>query len=359
MTVRPTFIVLALLTAVTSASAQIPSIPNCGSVDIKNDIWQPNPGTLTLMALGQTSRSPSFCVASVQAEIWIDGVAGGPGVARNDLTASVMITRYADEFRRHHSYSKHWWIWFDLAPWSFLGNDHDETDMETPPTPPQVAERRTCEVGGGDEGWDEQQQQCTPILIDTTGDGYRNQLTSVSDGVSFDMNADGTPDRVAWTPAGSHLAWLAIDHNGNGTIDDCRELFGNCTAVYADSRPPYAANGFDALKFAEGPHYGPSKADFIIDANDGIWSRLLLWSDRNHNGVSEPDELQPVGESGLLSIDLDYMRSPFVDEHGNEFRLRATSVWRDPRGRRHARRIWDVWLMTAGREPTATTTPDD
>ena len=348
----------ALLTAASAANAQLPSIPNCGSTDIKNDIWQHQPGTLVLKALGSTTRTNSLCVASVQVEISIDGVAGGPGIHRNDVTAAVTITRYADDFRRHHSFSNHWWIWFDYGPWSSLGNDHDETDMEAASesaaatTPRAVRSRR----------WrgrvDEAQQACTPILVDTTGQGYRNQLTSLADGVSFDMNADGVPDRVAWTPPDSHLAWLAIDHNGNGMIDDCRELFGNCTAVYADNKAPYAANGFDALKFAEGPHYGRSKADFVIDANDGIWQRLLLRYDRNHNGLSEPDELQRVSESGLVAIDLDYKRSRFADKHGNEFRLRSTSVWRDGRGRRHDRKIWDVWLVTDGREE-ASTTPDD
>ena len=73
-----------------------------------------------------------------------------------------------------------------------------------------------------------------PIIVDTANDGYH--LTSVEDGVRFDLDADGTPELVAWTRPGSDDAFLAIDRNGNGRIDDGTELFGNHTPVYAGIR---------------------------------------------------------------------------------------------------------------------------
>jgi hypothetical protein len=42
---------------------------------------------------------------------------------------------------------------------------------------------------------------CSPILIDTTGHGYF--LTDATNGVLFDITADGTPIQMAWTAAGS------------------------------------------------------------------------------------------------------------------------------------------------------------
>ena len=33
---------------------------------------------------------------------------------------------------------------------------------------------------------------------------------------------------------------------------------------------------------------------------------LLLWRDRNHNGISEPDELTPVAQAGIQWIGTDY-----------------------------------------------------
>lgn len=63
----------------------------------------------------------------------------------------------------------------------------------------------------------------------------------------FDLDADGSPDRTAWTAAGAQLAFLAGDRNGTGQIDDGSELFGNHTWKGA-------RNGFEALaeiQFAE------------------------------------------------------------------------------------------------------------
>src|SRR5579864_6636690 len=65
----------------------------------------------------------------------------------------------------------------------------------------------------------------SPIIIDTTGQGFH--LTSAQDGVVFDILADGHPIQISWTAAGSGNAFLALDRNHNGKIDDGNELFGN------------------------------------------------------------------------------------------------------------------------------------
>ena len=100
------------------------------------------------------------------------------------------------------------------------------------------------------------------------------------------------------------------------------------------------ANGFEALKFTEGPSYGPGRADRQIDRRDAVFARLLLWRDVNHNGISEPDELQPVTDAGLVAIGTEYKKSRRVDRYGNEFRQRAKILWRD--GTQDD--IFDIWL---------------
>src|SRR5687767_8024630 len=167
----------------------------------------------------------------------------------------------------------------------------------------------------------------SPIIIDVDRNGY--QLTSLDDGVFFDLDADGVAELVSWTRATSDEAFLAMDRNGNGRIDDGSELFGNNTPVYATGARITASNGFEALKFLENSTFGRSERNGVINASDAAFARLLLWTDRNHNGLSEPDELQPVTAIGLQTIATDYRLSRRHDQFGNEFRQRAKATWSD------------------------------
>jgi hypothetical protein len=66
-----------------------------------------------------------------------------------------------------------------------------------------------------------------------------------------------------------------------------------------------------------------------------------LWRDRNHNGISEPNELKRLAKSDVRTIELDYRESRQEDEHGNRFRYRAKV--RDARGAQIGRWAWDVF----------------
>lgn len=175
----------------------------------------------------------------------------------------------------------------------------------------------------------------SPIVLDLDGDGFA--LTAAEDGVAFDLFADGRKPHVGWTTATDDDAWLVLDRNGNGAIDDGRELFGDATP----QPPSDAPNGFEALAVFDAAAAG-GNGDGWISPADAVFARLRLWRDANHDGVSQPTELVPL-DRHVAAIRLSYERTRIIDDHGNELRYRSTL--RPAAGSRVARELYDVWLV--------------
>lgn len=159
----------------------------------------------------------------------------------------------------------------------------------------------------------------SPIMLDPFDEGFH--LTNLSNGVNFRVLPDGPLQQMSWTDANWRNGWLALDRNGNGTIDDFTELFGNFTPQ-PPSRTP---NGFLALAVFDDPANGGNGNGFI-DPGDSVYPHLRVWIDANHNGFSEPTELHTLPSLGISKIGLKYHDTPFVDQYGNRFRYKG-SVW--------------------------------
>lgn len=120
--------------------------------------------------------------------------------------------------------------------------------------------------------------------------------------VSLDLDLDGTPDRVPFVSAGN--AYLVLDADGDGTVDDGRELFG-----------PTTGDGFAELAAHDADGNG------WIDEADPVFARLRLWSDAGGS-------LSTLAERGVGAIGLDRVATPFLLTAGDGVaRLQSTGVW--------------------------------
>ena len=175
-----------------------------------------------------------------------------------------------------------------------------------------------------------------PILFDLGG-GI--QLTSARNGVNFQFFNNTRPAMTPWTVAGVHEAWLVFDLNRNGRIDGGWELFGN---AMSQDGPASGWTGFFALAQFDKPAHG-GNGDGVIDRNDRVFPYLLLWSDLNHNGISEPNELTSLGAAGVIRIDLKTVPAHYTDAYGNQIRNRA-HIATEERGYGKDHWVYDVIL---------------
>jgi hypothetical protein len=331
------FLVVVWLAWADVASAQIPS---CGAINTKTDIWDNTFWSLYLDGYSQSTRNLDGCIEKMRVEAWIWGTTSGVKTAESyGMAASVFYSERVSQPGDWTAQGKHWLITIAGWIWNGYSSDTARITYKSDPEPDPAAD---CAAQGAEYYWDGGTCQYTPgspILVDVGRNGYH--LTNVADGVRFDLDGDGIAEQVAWTAVDSDDAFLAMDRNGNGVIDNGSELFGNATPAFAGQTDLRARNGFEALGFLEGPDYGVSYTDANLSARDAMFGRLLLWADSNHNGISEPEELRSLAAAGLTSIGTAYTVKKRVDGSGNQFRQKGSLVWADG----SIDTVYDVWLQ--------------
>lgn len=124
---------------------------------------------------------------------------------------------------------------------------------------------------------------------------------------AFDLDADGSVEQIAFATGKS--AFLALDKNDNGRIDDGRELFG-----------ALSGNGFADLRLYD------DDANGFIDKGDSVFVNLsLLRKDRQGQ-----DQLMKLQEAGIGAIYLGYVATPFElrdETHTPLARIRSSGFY--------------------------------
>jgi len=180
----------------------------------------------------------------------------------------------------------------------FLETKPDDEDDDDPSEGPDMgpAEHRT-----------------SPIVIDLDGDGV--ETVSLKNDRYFDHDANGMLERTAWASADD--GFLVRDLDGNGRIDNGREMFGSQTRL---ANGNLASNGFEALRELD------DNQDGVIDQNDAVFAQLRIWRDLNGNGRTDSGELQALAQNGLSGIRTGWQSSGYIDANGQVHAQIGTAI---------------------------------
>jgi len=135
-------------------------------------------------------------------------------------------------------------------------------------------------------------RQVSPIALDLNGDGLKYiPYTYYGSAVHFDIDSDGFAEGLEWLSKDD--GFLVIDKNGNGKIDNQKEMFGDDSGTTAYAKLAL----FD------------TNQDNKIDSADTGFATLKIWQDLDSDGKTDAGELKTLAQAGITSNDnyVDYM----------------------------------------------------
>lgn len=191
-----------------------------------------------------------------------------------------------------------------------------------------------CNLYGGVPDWNTNQDDgdgCnTPLVL--SFDGRPAELTPAR-AATFDLDGIGGCITTDWPEAAT--PWLALDRDGNGSIESGRELFGSGTRLRSGER---AAHGFAALAELD------DNGDGRIDSRDEAFAQLVLWGDHDGDRRSTFAEAQPLASHRILSIELGFHIDRQCDDRGNCGVERASFTFIDEHGAVQPGEVVDLHL---------------
>jgi len=146
-----------------------------------------------------------------------------------------------------------------------------------------------------------------PLILDLNGNGIETVAPNAANPILFDHNGDGIKSGTGWVAATDGM--LVLDRNGNGTIDNGTELFGDSTQLAAGGN---AADGFAALAGQD------SNGDGAVNALDANFAGLKVWQDLNQDGISQAGELKTLTELGIASLSVGKTLNSSLLANGNQ-----------------------------------------
>lgn len=165
----------------------------------------------------------------------------------------------------------------------------------------------------------------SPLVFDLDDSGTI-ELNSIASSTAFwDIDQDGFAEKTGWVTGGDGL--LALDFNDNGIIDDNGELFGTVNQ-----------NGFAILAQHD------SNSDGVINAQDAVWTNLIMWRDNNEDGYSQDAELHNLAYFNITEISLSASNVSLTNQ-GHAITHTSTFTVNDGINPPDTRIVHDVWFQ--------------